>query len=149
MRMRRHLPKLGAALTAGCLVAAVGYAASASGAEREVLGPGVVTIEVRIQHSTFDLGSPVVREGTILQFVVQNDDPIDHEFLVGDDGLHLRHSQGTEQRHPPVPGEVSVAPGATAMTFYEFTSPGRVTYACHLPGHVAYGMTGTIEVVPA
>ena len=35
------------------------------------------------------------------------------------------------------------------MTFYEFDEPGTVVYACHLPGHVAYGMTGIIEVVPA
>ena len=35
------------------------------------------------------------------------------------------------------------------MTFYEFTEPGTITYACHLPGHEAYGMRGTIEVVPA
>ncbi len=35
------------------------------------------------------------------------------------------------------------------MTFYEFTEPGTIVYACHLPGHVAYGMEGTIEVVPA
>ena len=30
---------------------------------------------------------------------------------------------------------------------YEMTAPGSLVYACHLPGHVAYGMQGTIEVV--
>ena len=48
-----------------------------------------------------------------------------------------------------MPGEVSVAPGDRALTFYEFTEAGSIVYACHLPGHVAYGMQGTIEVVPA
>ena len=44
---------------------------------------------------------------------------------------------------------MSVAPGDRALTFYEFNEAGSVVYACHLPGHVAYGMQGTIQVVPA
>ena len=42
-----------------------------------------------------------------------------------------------------------MAPGDQALTFYEFDEAGTIVYACHLPGHVAYGMQGTIEVVPA
>lgn len=130
-------------------VAGTGYAVDASGDEQTALGPGVVTVEVGIHHSRFDLGPLRVREGTIVQLVVRNDDPIDHELVVGESDVHRRHAVGTERRHPPVPGEVSVAPGDTAMTFYEFTEPGTVVYACQLPGHVAYGMAGEIEVVPA
>jgi uncharacterized cupredoxin-like copper-binding protein len=144
-----RLARLGLAVGAGALVATTGYAIEASGAERELLGPGVVTVEVRIDHSAFDIGSLRVREGTLVEFVVQNDDPIDHELVVGDADVHARHADGSERRHPPVPGEVSIAPGDRAMTFYEFTEAGSVVYACHLPGHVAYGMEGTIEVVPA
>jgi len=144
-----RLARLGLAVGAGALVATTGYAIEASGSEREVLGPGVVTVEVRIDHSVFDIGSLRVREGTLVEFVVQNDDPIDHELVVGDADVHARHADGSERRHPPVPGEVSIAPGDRAMTFYEFTEAGSVVYACHLPGHVAYGMEGTIEVVPA
>jgi uncharacterized cupredoxin-like copper-binding protein len=84
-----------------------------------------------------------------VRFVVRNDDPIDHELVIGDAAVHRRHADGTERRHPPVPGEVSVAPGDTALTVYELTEPGTVVYACHLPGHIAYGMVGEIEVVPA
>ena len=43
---------------------------------------------------------------------------------------------------------MSVGPGDRALTFYEFGEAGTVVYACHLPGHVAFGMQGTIEVVP-
>ena len=143
-----RLLRAGVALAAGALVASVGYAVDASGSEQEALGPGVVRVEVRIDHSRFDIGSLRVHEGTLVEFVVQNDDPIDHELVVGDGDVHRRHADGTERRHPPVPGEVSVAPGDRAMTFYEFTEAGSIVYACHLPGHVAYGMQGTIEVVP-
>lgn len=145
----RLLAQVGAALAATAVVTTTGYAVAASGTERRSLGPGTVTIEVGIEQSTFDIGSLRVVEGTLVQFVVQNDDPIDHELVVGDGEVHRLHANGSERRHPPVPGEVSIAPGDTALTFYEFTEPGSIVYACHLPGHVAYGMTGTIEVIPA
>jgi len=41
-----------------------------------------------------------------------------------------------------------VGPNAAGVTFYEFVTPGVVRYACHLPGHVGYGMEGEIVVVP-
>ena len=148
-RRPRRLVRLAAAGLVATAVAATGHAIDASGTEQPVLGPGVVTVEVGIHHSRFDIGALRVYEGTVLQLVVRNDDPIDHELVIGDASVHRRHADGSERRHPPVPGEVSVAPGDTAMTFYELTQPGSVTYACHLPGHVAYGMTGTIEVLPA
>ena len=144
-----RLTRLGLAVGVGALVASVGYAVAASGSEGGALGPGVVRVEVGIEDSRFDLAPLRVQEGTLVEFVVANDDPIDHELVVGDEDVHARHADGRERRHPPVPGEVSVAPGEQALTFYEFTEPGSVVYACHLPGHVAYGMLGTIEVVPA
>lgn len=144
-----RLVRIGVAIGAGALVATTGYAVDAAGSSRDVLGPGVVTIEVGIEQSRFDIGSLRVREGTLVQFVVQNDDPIDHELVVGTGEVHARHAGGSERRHPPVPGEVSVAPGDRALTFYEFTDAGSIVYACHLPGHVAYGMHGQIEVLPA
>lgn len=144
----------GVAVLLGAAVATAGFAVAASGSEPEALGPGVVRIEVGIQYSQFDMGSSggadlQVEEGTLVEFVVQNDDPIDHELVVGGDEVHERHAQGTEQRHPPVPGEVSVAPGDRGMTFYEFDESGLMAYVCHLPGHAEFGMQGTIEVVPA
>lgn len=140
----------GVAVLSGVAVATAGFAVAASGSEPEAVGPGVVRIEVGIQHSQFDLDPDLqVQEGTLVEFVVQNDDPIDHELVVGGDEVHERHAQGTERRHPPVPGEVSVAPGDRGMTFYQFDEPGPMAYVCHLPGHAEYGMQGTIEVVPA
>jgi uncharacterized cupredoxin-like copper-binding protein len=141
--------QVGGALLTAIVVTASAYAVDAAGGEQTALGPGVVTVEVGIHHSRFDIGALQVREGTLVQFVVRNDDPIDHELVVGDPEVHRRHANGSERRHPPVPGEVSIAPGDTSMTFYEFTEAGTVVYACHLPGHEAYGMTGEIEVIPA
>jgi uncharacterized cupredoxin-like copper-binding protein len=147
MRRRRWARGLALSLAAAGVTTATGYAVAASGAEQEPLGPGLVTVEVGIDHSRFDIGTLQVSEGTTVEFVVRNEDPIDHELIVGTADLHRAHATGEERSHPPVPGEVSVVPGQVASTFYEFTEAGSVVYACHLPGHVAYGMQGTIEVV--
>ena len=143
---------------AGCgalvaAVAALGLAAGGSSAQpradRDVVGPGVVTVEVGIEHSRFDTAAVRVREGTEVRFVLANGDPILHELIVGPPDVHRRHEQGTEAVHPPRPGEVTVEPLATASTTYSFDEIGVLEFACHLPGHRAYGMLGVVEVVPA
>ncbi len=122
---------------------------TSAGASDPVLGPGLVTVDVGIHYSHFSFSTLRVRQGTLVRFLVHNDDPIHHEFIVGDASVHLRHEHGTESVHPPVPGEVSVAPNDVGETFYRFDSPGRLEFACHLPGHLAYGMKGWVTVVPA
>jgi uncharacterized cupredoxin-like copper-binding protein len=127
-----------------------GYAMS-SGAHADTvstLGPGLVTVDVDIHYSAFSFSTRRVREGTLVRFLVHNRDPIHHEFIVGPASVHLAHERGTEASHPPVPGEVSVAPGDVGETFYRFDQPGRVLFACHLPGHFAYGMKGYVVVEP-
>lgn len=148
--VRPHASVVVAAVTAAIVVAGIGYAVDAS-ADREgtdALGPGVVTVPIGIDHSQFSTDRVTVKAGTLVRFVVENDDPIHHELVVGPDEVHRDHERGTELAHPPVPGEVSVGPNASGMTFFTFDDPGEVTFACHLPGHVDYGMVGTIEVVP-
>ncbi|HZA84444.1 MAG TPA: hypothetical protein VFC13_23695, partial [Actinomycetes bacterium] len=61
-----------------------------------------------------------------------------------------RHEQGRERHHHgDVPGERSVAAGQEVATIYAFP-PGpdglSLEFACHLPGHYAYGMHGSVRV---
>jgi uncharacterized cupredoxin-like copper-binding protein len=117
-----------------------------------VAAPGDVTVTMHIRHSRFDPDHLSAKAGTTVRFVVTNDDPIGHEFIIGDEGVHARHEAGTEPYHPPRPGEMSIAPGETAETTFTFegtTGSGTVVYACHLPGHFRYGMSGTVDVEPA
>ena len=88
-----------------------------------------------------------MRPGTEVLFVVVNDDPINHELIVGPEEIHTIHETGNHAQHPPVPGEVSVAPNAEATTSFRFDTPGEVVFACHLPGHFAYGMKGIVSVL--
>ena len=138
------------ALALGASVVAGGYGAAAARAgatDTPVLGPGLVTIHVDIRYSHFSLDHDHVRAGTLVRFVVRNRDVINHEFVVGPPSVHALHAHGTERSHPPVPGEVSVAPHDTGETILRFDRAGKVEYACHLPGHLAYGMKGEITVV--
>jgi uncharacterized cupredoxin-like copper-binding protein len=140
------------AVLAGGAVTAAAYgigAVASAGPAAGTLGPGLVTVEVPVENSRFELEDLRVYEGTMVRFVLDNRDPINHELVVGTDAVHRRHERGTEQAHPPVPGEVSVGPNETASTIYTFDSVGTVEYMCHLPGHVDYGMVGEIEVVPS
>ena len=84
-----------------------------------------------------------------MRFIITNTDPIDHEFIVGDEAVQLRHENGTDPVHGLVPGEVSVPAGATEETTYTFPlGPVAMEFACHLPGHYAYGMHGPITFSP-
>jgi uncharacterized cupredoxin-like copper-binding protein len=104
------------------------------------------TVELTVHHSKFSLEELQVRPGETIRFVLRNTDPIPHELIVGDESVQAVHEAGTEAHHADRPGEVSVAPGATAVTTYRFGSAGRLLFGCHLPGHWAYGMKGTITI---
>jgi uncharacterized cupredoxin-like copper-binding protein len=107
---------------------------------------GVRTIVLTIHHSAFNVSALHVERGQEVKFVVHNTDPIDHELIVGDMGVQLRHESGREAHHPPVPGEVSVPLFSTKTTTYTFDEPEEFWFGCHLPGHWNYGMQGRVTV---
>ena len=41
---------------------------------------------------------------------------------------------------------MSIPPHETGVTTYTVHTPGTVLFACHLPGHFAYGMKGYVIV---
>ena len=107
------------------------------------------TVTVRIEHSRFLPSDFTFEAGQTVEFVIVNEDPIAHEFLIGDEASQLRHENGTEEEHGAVPGEISIPAGATRTTTYTFDHPTRaLLVGCHLPGHYDYGMRGTITVTP-
>jgi uncharacterized cupredoxin-like copper-binding protein len=132
----------GAALLAGGLVAT---RAAGPGGDR----PGR-TVVVTMHHSRFEPATLRVAPGERVRFLLRNTDPIDHEFILGDEEVQRRHEAGRQrQHHGDVPGERSVPAGQEAATTFAFPSApaGRtLRFACHLPGHYAYGMHGTVRV---
>lgn len=103
-------------------------------------------IEIRIRYSTYDPSELTVPRGVPITFVLINEDPIDHEWMIGDAAFHERHRQGTEAQHGAKPDEVSIAALSTVETTLTFANPGQLRYICHVPRHEAYGMVGTLTV---
>ena len=140
-RMRRGLAIIGSLVLVGALAlvafASVVGAGSASSPTR---------IEIRIHYSHFTPSTIQVPAGRPVTFVVVNDDPIDHEWIVGDDAVQQRHRTGTEMRHDSRPTEISIPALSTRETTITFAEPVVWRYICHLPGHEAYGMVGTLVV---
>jgi uncharacterized cupredoxin-like copper-binding protein len=146
--MRRLFPAVVVAALAAIALFAGSAVADGGSAGSTPLGPGNVTVHLTIRHSHFSPERIEVQPGTTVRFVVDNADPIGHELIIGDADVHLRHENGTEPRHDPRPGEVSIPGLSTAETTFTFDQPGSTLFACHLPGHFAYGMSGTVEVMP-
>jgi uncharacterized cupredoxin-like copper-binding protein len=100
-------------------------------------------IEIRIHYSKFEPSTIQVPAGVPVTFVIRNDDPIDHEWLIGDAAFHARHRAGTEPVHGDRPDEVSVPANTTKTT--TLTLPAGVyAYICHFPLHEQYGMVGAV-----
>jgi uncharacterized cupredoxin-like copper-binding protein len=143
-RASRHRP--GRLALAGGVALALGLAGIAAA---WVKAPGLedgAPVEIRIHYSAFSPAEVVARTGVPITIVLVNADPIDHEWLVGDEGFHERHRSGTETAHDRRPTEVSLPPGARVETTVVFRAPGTYRFICHLPGHEAYGMIGVLEV---
>lgn len=99
-----------------------------------------------VHWSRFSAETVTVKAGVPIRFVVTNADPIDHELIVGDLALQQRHEKGTEPVHGDRPGEVTAPAGETVSTTVTFDRRGKAYFACHLPGHYAYGMRGVVNV---
>jgi uncharacterized cupredoxin-like copper-binding protein len=129
-------------LAAAVAVAGMGAAITAAA------GQAGAPVEIRMRYSAYAPISIEAIAGRPVTFVLRNDDPIDHEWIVGDDAVHQRHRDGTESVHASRPTEVTVPAGARRTTTVTFELPGTYRFVCHLPGHEAYGMVGTVVVRP-
>ncbi|HEY8167392.1 MAG TPA: cupredoxin domain-containing protein [Candidatus Limnocylindrales bacterium] len=103
-------------------------------------------VEIGIHYSAFQPTEVTVPRGVPVTFVLTNDDPIDHEWLIGDAAFHERHRTGTEPAHGARPDEVSLPALGSAQTTLTFDQAGDIQFICHFPGHEAYGMVGVVHV---
>jgi uncharacterized cupredoxin-like copper-binding protein len=106
---------------------------------------GEVTITAHYSH--FGPGLVRVPAAKPVTFVLRNEDPIEHEWIIGPPEAHERHRTGTEPVHDSRPDEVTVPALSERTTTLTFDKPGDYVFICHLPGHEAYGMRGVVRVV--
>ena len=104
------------AVTAYGIVGVVRSGGASGDASPRVLGPGPVTVRLVVRDSHFSPSRIHVHPHTELTFEVVNRDFINHEFIIGGDDVHIRHENGHEPYHPPIPGEVSIAPHETGIS---------------------------------
>jgi len=106
--------------------------------------------------------SIVVRAGHRVTFAVTNAGRLPHEFILGDratqldherqmqampaDGDHMMHAHSHGSANHAT-GGLTVPPGQTRRLTWTFHDPGVVLYGCHVLGHWAAGMKGTIVVL--
>jgi len=102
---------------------------------------------IAIHFSHFVPEEVTVPAGVPVTITLRNDDPIEHEWIVGPPDVHERHRTGTEPYHDQIPTEVTIPALDSRTTTLTFERAGEYQYICHLPGHEAYGMVGTIHVV--
>jgi len=138
--LRRHVALWVALLAAAALAAC----SAAMGT------PAGRTVAIAIHYSHFSPASLSVAAGETVRFSITNRDPIDHEFILGDQTVQDREEAGTDLIHDgTVPGMVSVPAGRTVSTVVSFPkhpAERSLVYACHLPGHYAYGMRSLLTV---
>jgi uncharacterized cupredoxin-like copper-binding protein len=107
--------------------------------------------------------SITVLAGHRVTFAVHNAGMLPHEFILGDHAAQLDHERqmqatpsdtGHSHMHDMAAmaaaspsGALTVPPGATRRLTWTFDKPGTVLYGCHVLGHWAAGMKGTIVVL--
>ena len=106
--------------------------------------PAARVVDIGIHYSHYSTTRIDVPAGVPVTFTIHNDDPIDHEWLLGDLAMHERHRTGTEPVHAARPDELTIPAMSTRTTTLTFPVALTLTYMCHLPGHEAYGMVGTL-----
>lgn len=108
------------------------------------------TIEVVMtDQMRYEPGSITVQQGETITFVVKNAGRIMHELMLGHETLQLEHeAEMTEPGAGPHhhPNSALVSPGETGTVTWTFSEKGEVLMGCHMPGHWAAGMVGSIEV---
>lgn len=127
-------------------LAAIGASLAVGAVALGTQPPPATAIEILIHYSRFEPDTIVVPAGVPVTFTLRNTDPIDHEWIVGDEAVQAVHRVGTELLHPSKPTEVVIPAGESRTTTITFEATGTLEYICHLPGHEAYGMVGTLTI---
>lgn len=110
------------------------------------------TIEIsQFDTFRFEPASVSVSVGETVMFEVTNQGTARHEFVIGDDAFQADHetemvdSGGMAMADEP--SAITVEPGETKSVIWTFSEPGTFKYGCHVSGHYAAGMVGTIDVM--
>lgn len=111
------------------------------------------TVDIKIVGTAmaFEPQHVQVKTGDVVSFVVANDSDLEHEFTLGDESVQTEHEEemASHAGHGAMADDANsilLPPHTTKTLTWRFTSPGTVIYGCHVVGHYAAGMKGTVDV---
>jgi len=155
-RLSEYAYLVGIALVALAVgVAALAFARSEMGTPAAAQVASFASATRTIQVDTTDAlrFSPdrlSVRTGDTVAFEIHNPGAVAHEFFIGTPEEQQAHERemasSTSMQMHDEPGQIDVPARQTVRLVYTFDQPGTLEYGCHVPGHYAAGMRGTITV---
>ena len=109
------------------------------------------TLEItQLDTFAFEPAQVEVQMGETVTFEVTNDGEAPHEFVLGDEAMQQEHEAEMREMGGEMMADesnaITVQPGETKSLTWTFTGMGSVQYGCHISGHFAQGMVGTIDV---
>jgi uncharacterized cupredoxin-like copper-binding protein len=100
--------------------------------------------DMRFHSSKFN-----VKQGETVRFVARNSGQVKHEMVLGTPKELKEHAEAMkknpEMEHADA-NMITVAPGKSGEIIWQFTSAGKVDFACLQPGHFDAGMKGLVNV---
>lgn len=99
----------------------------------------------------FDPAAVELEVGETVQFVVTNTGALQHEFYIGTQRQQRRHAREMAEMEGMTDEDergVLIEAGATETLEYTAEKAGKLQFGCHVDGHYAAGMKGTITVQP-
>lgn len=107
------------------------------------------TIEIQMLDAlVFEPATVEVRVGETVTFAVVNAGQLPHDFTLGDEAAQAEHEEemsGGMAGHEE-PNVLELEAGESGELTWHFTQAGTIFYGCHVPGHYAAGMRGTISI---
>ena len=100
--------------------------------------------DMRFHSSIFS-----VKQGETIRFVAKNSGKVKHEMVLGtpkDLKDHAEQMKKNPEMEHAEPNMVTVDPGKSGEIIWQFTSAGKVDFACLQPGHFDAGMKGLVNV---
>ena len=101
-------------------------------------------------HMRFTPSNIQVEAGDTVRFFIKNVGQVPHEMVIGSIEELKAHSAeilaapGMEHEEPNM---ITLQPGKVGGLVWQFDQPGKVDFACLIPGHTEAGMVGTVEVI--
>lgn len=104
---------------------------------------------------SFDPNDIEVEVGETVTFRVTNVGKLPHDFTIGDSDTQDDHeAEMAEMAEMPMDGmgvddvnAMTMDPGETKDMTWTFSEAAEILMGCHIPGHYAGGMRGTIRIV--